>query len=67
MEKTLLPPEVKLIQTSPGHALFAQVYVSILIGIIGSSSIPIFVKEIFGFISPAIGKQPKKIRLPIIM
>jgi sec-independent protein translocase protein TatC len=59
MEKTLLPPEVKLIQTAPGQAFFAQVYVSLLIGIIGS--IPIIIKEIFGFISPAIGNQTKKI------
>src|SRR5919108_5273230 len=59
MEKTLLPQEVKLIQTAPGQAFFAQVYVSLLIGIIGS--IPIITKEIFGFISPAIeNKQIKK-------
>src|SRR5919198_449343 len=69
MEKTLLPPEVKLIQTAPGQAFFAQVYVSLLIGIIGS--IPIITKEIFGFISPAIGNQTKKfgivnVFLPII-
>jgi sec-independent protein translocase protein TatC len=59
MEKTLLPPEVDLIQTAPGQAFFAQVYVSLLTGIIGS--IPIIIKEIFGFISPAIGNQTKKI------
>jgi sec-independent protein translocase protein TatC len=59
MQKTLLPSEVKLIQTAPGQAFFAQVYVSLLIGII--CSMPIIVKEIYGFISPAIGKQTKKI------
>jgi sec-independent protein translocase protein TatC len=59
MEKTLLPPEVDLIQTAPGQAFFAQVYVSVLVGII--SSIPIIIKEIFGFISPAIGNKTKKI------
>jgi sec-independent protein translocase protein TatC len=69
MEKTLLPQEVKLIQTAPGQAFFAQMYVSLLIGIIGS--IPIITKEIFGFISPAIGNQTKKfgiinVFLPII-
>src|SRR5919198_6023109 len=69
MEKTLLPQEVKLIQTAPGQAFFAQVYVSLLIGII--CSIPIITKEIFGFISPAIGNQTKKsgiiyVFLPII-
>src|ERR671926_1481581 len=59
MRDTLLPSEVKLIQTAPGQAFFAQVYVSLLIAIIGS--IPIIIKEIFGFISPAIGNQTKKI------
>jgi sec-independent protein translocase protein TatC len=57
MQETLLPPEVKLIQTAPGQAFFSQIYVSVLIGVIGS--MPIIVKEIFGFISPAIGKKTK--------
>ena len=69
MEKTLLPQEVKLIQTAPGQAFFAQVYVSTLIGVI--CSIPIITKEIFGFISPAIGNHTKKfgminVFLPIV-
>ena len=59
MQNTLLPSEVKLIQTAPGQAFFANVYVSLLIGIIGS--MPIIIKEIYGFISPAIGKHTKKI------
>jgi sec-independent protein translocase protein TatC len=50
---------VKLIQTSPGQALFAQVYVSVLIGIIGS--MPIIVKEIFAFFHLQLGKQTKTI------
>jgi sec-independent protein translocase protein TatC len=57
MQNTLLPPEVKLIQTAPGQAFYANVYVSLLIGIIGS--MPIIIKEIYGFISPAIGKKTK--------
>jgi len=60
MKNTLLPPEVELIQTAPGQAFFAQIYVALLIGIIGS--MPIIVKEIYGFISPAIGiNQTRKI------
>lgn len=59
MQNTLLPSEVKLIQTAPGQAFFANVYVSLLIGIIGS--MPIIIKEIYGFISPAIGRHTKKI------
>jgi sec-independent protein translocase protein TatC len=58
MRDTLLPPEVKLIQTSPGQAFFAQIYVGMLIGVLGS--MPIIVKEIFGFISPAFDKQFNK-------
>jgi sec-independent protein translocase protein TatC len=57
MESTLLPSEVKLIQTAPGQAFFAHIYISLLIGIIGS--MPIIVKETFGFISPAIEKKTK--------
>lgn len=58
MSKAILPPEVSLIQTAPGQAFFAQLYVSVLIGLIGS--IPIIVKEVYGFISPAFRKQTKR-------
>jgi sec-independent protein translocase protein TatC len=58
MTKALLPPEVSLIQTAPGQAFFAQLYVSGLIGMIGS--IPVIAKETYGFISPAFRKQTKR-------
>jgi sec-independent protein translocase protein TatC len=72
MKDTLLPPHVQLIQTAPGQAFFAQIYVSLLIGVI--ISIPVITKEVIGFISPAIetkmiGKKkilPLSIILPII-
>lgn len=51
MKDTLLPPEVRLIQTAPGQVFFAQVHISLLIGLI--CSLPIVIREIFGFISPA--------------
>lgn len=51
MKDTLLPTGVKLIQTAPGQVFFAQVHISLLIGLI--CSLPIVIKEIFGFISPA--------------
>jgi sec-independent protein translocase protein TatC len=51
MKDTLLPPEVKLIQTAPGQVFFAQIHISLLIGLI--FSLPIVIREIFGFISPA--------------
>ena len=49
MKDTLLPPEVKFIQTAPGQVFFAQVYISLLIGLI--CSLPITFREIFGFVS----------------
>jgi sec-independent protein translocase protein TatC len=58
MRDTLLPPEVKLIQTSPGQAFFAQIYVGMLIGVL--ASMPVIIKEIFGFISPAFERQFNK-------
>ena len=51
MKDTLLPPEVRLIQTAPGQVFFAQIHISLLIGLI--CSLPIVIREIFGFISPA--------------
>lgn len=58
MHETLLPDEVTLVQIAPGQAFFSQIYVAILVGIIGS--MPIIVKEISGFISPAISADARK-------
>src|SRR5919106_3056265 len=65
MRDTLLPEHVELIQTAPGQAFFAQIYVSLLIGII--IAIPVITKEVYGFISPAIesNESGKKKLLPI--
>jgi len=57
MQETLLPDGVKLIQTAPGQAFFAQVYVSALIGMI--ASIPLIIRELSSFISPAISPKTK--------
>lgn len=57
MQDTLLPEGVELIQTAPGQAFFAQVYVSALIGL--TASIPLIVREIAAFISPAISNKTK--------
>ena len=66
MRDTLLPQDVELIQTAPGQAFFAQIYVSLLIGII--IAIPVIIKEVVGFISPAIetNKEGKKKFLSVI-
>lgn len=58
MKDTLLPAGVKFIQTAPGQVFFAQVHISLLIGLI--CSLPIVIKEIFGFISPAFDSSINK-------
>jgi len=58
MKDTLLPSEVKFIQTAPGQVFFAQIYISLLIGLI--CSLPIVIREIFGFISPAFHQLKRK-------
>jgi sec-independent protein translocase protein TatC len=57
MQETLLPEEVSLIQTAPGQAFFSQIYVSVLIGL--TLSIPIIMREVSAFISPAISTKTK--------
>jgi sec-independent protein translocase protein TatC len=52
MRETLVPSNVQLIQTAPGQAFYAQVYVAALIGIV--LSMPIIVREMTAFIGPAL-------------
>ena len=69
LSDTLLPSEVKLIQTAPGQAFFSQIHVAFLIGII--CSIPVIVREIFAFTFPALSKKTTrsiyKITFPILL
>jgi sec-independent protein translocase protein TatC len=58
MQKYLLPHEVKLIQTAPGQAFFAQMNVALLLGVLGS--LPVIVMQISGFVSPAISGKTRK-------
>jgi sec-independent protein translocase protein TatC len=58
LSKTLIPSGVELIQTAPGQSLYAQIYVAILISV--SCSIPLIVREVFGFISPAMSFTGRK-------
>lgn len=58
MQDTLVPENVTLVQTAPGQAFFAQIYVSILVGIIGA--MPVVVREMTSFISPAISPKARK-------
>jgi sec-independent protein translocase protein TatC len=69
LKNTLLPPEVKFIQTAPGQAFFAQIHISLLLSII--CSIPIIAREVFAFIYPALSTRTTtaiyKITLPILL
>ena len=69
LKSTLLPPEVKFIQTAPGQAFFAQIHISLLLSII--CSIPIIAREVFAFIYPALSTRTTtaiyKITLPILL
>ena len=57
MQESLLPENVSLIQTAPGQALFSQIYVSMLLGL--TLSIPVIMRELSAFISPAISAKTK--------
>ena len=52
MKINLVPEDVQLIQTAPGQAFFAQVYIAALVGIV--VGMPIIIKELVGFIKPAL-------------
>lgn len=59
MKDTLLPPEVSLIQTAPGQAFFSQVFIAVLLSIL--ISMPLIIREMYAFISPAFGKSTKSV------
>ena len=52
MKFNLVPENVQLIQTAPGQAFFAQIYIAALVGIV--VGMPIIIKELVGFIKPAL-------------
>ena len=52
MKINLVPEDVQLIQTAPGQAFFAQVYIAALVGIV--VGMPVIIKELVGFIRPAL-------------
>jgi sec-independent protein translocase protein TatC len=59
MRMQLVPENVKLIQTAPGQAFFAQIYIAALVGIV--VSMPIVVRELSGFIAPALKENEIKV------
>ncbi len=52
MKINLVPEDVQLIQTAPGQAFFAQVYIAALVGMV--VGMPIIIKETVGFLKPAL-------------
>lgn len=54
MSSRLVPAGVDLIQTAPGQAFFAQVYIAALLGVM--ASVPVIVREAVAFVAPALKK-----------
>jgi len=52
MKFNLVPENVQLIQTAPGQAFFAQVYIAALVGIV--VGMPVIIRELVVFIKPAL-------------
>jgi sec-independent protein translocase protein TatC len=65
MKNDLLPNNVSLIQTTPGQAFTAQVFVAIIIGIVGS--LPVILGELFAFLSPALHYSEKRVIKRIVV
>jgi len=55
MKDQLVPEQVQLIQTAPGQAFFAQIYIAALVGFV--LSMPVIIKEFTGFIRPALKER----------
>ncbi|MGI0057476.1 MAG: twin-arginine translocase subunit TatC [Nitrosarchaeum sp.] len=65
MKNNLVPEGVQLIQTEPGQALFAQIYVGALAAIV--IGMPIIIKESVGFIKPALKEREIKVTRSIAL
>jgi len=64
----LVPESVQLIQTAPGQAFFAQVYIAALVGIV--AVMPIIIREATAFLKPALKENEihisKSITIPAL-
>lgn len=69
MKHNLVPEDVQLIQTAPGQAFFAQVYIAALVGIV--VGMPFIIRELVGFIKPALKENEinvsRSISLPALV
>jgi len=55
MKEQLVPDQVQLIQTAPGQAFFAQIYIAALVGLV--FGMPVIIRELTGFIKPALKER----------
>src|SRR3972149_1460521 len=55
MKHQLVPENVQLIQTAPGQAFFAQIYIAALGGIV--FGMPVIIREMIEFIKPALKER----------
>ncbi|MBM2819493.1 MAG: tatC, partial [Nitrosarchaeum sp.] len=65
MKNDLVPEGVQLIQTEPGQALFAQIYVAALVAIV--VGMPMIIKEFVGFIKPGLKEREIKVTRSIAL
>ena len=65
MKKDLVPEGVQLIQTEPGQALFAQIYVAALVAIV--VGMPVIIKELVDFIKPGLKEREIKVTRSIAL
>lgn len=64
MRDALVPPSVDLIQTAPGEAFFAQVYIAALVGLL--VCMPVAVRELAGFVGPALREAEVRVGLSVV-
>lgn len=55
LRDVLVPDTVQLIQTAPGEAFFAQIYIAALVGV--AAAMPIIIREVSAFIGPALAEN----------
>ena len=69
LKNDLVPDNIDLVQTAPGQSFNAQLYVALIIGLVGA--LPLMFSEFFGFINPALfhheNKVIKKTLIPMIL
>ncbi len=65
IKNDLLSNNISLVQTTPGQAFTAQMYVAIIIGIVGS--LPVMLGELFAFLNPVLHYSEKRIIKSIVV